>query len=258
MPNKRFRSAALTAVVVLLLGVGLAACGGGGDDEEADATTTTAAPATTTTTAPAFDPGGGDTTDTTTGSDIGDDQRAAIEDFMSNVQTDTGAEDTGETYTFTSISDETGQLTVEAPEEWSDVDGRVATLGNLTLPDLRASTDMDAYNSSYDVPGFEFRATSDSTTGDPRAVLNEYAQRSSQDCAEDLGAQSYSDPLYTGVSQVFANCGGSGASFVWTVVQPIDTSDGDYIAVVGVQILSDADIEALGHILDTFVVTPAG
>lgn len=256
MPSKRTRSVATTAIVVLLLGLGLAACGGGGDDEDA-ATTTTAAPETTTTTAPAFDPGD-DTGSTDTTVAVGDDQRAAIEDFMSSVQTDTGAEDTGETYTFTSISDETGQLTVEAPEEWSDVDGRVATLGNLTLPDLRASTDMDAYNSSYDVPGFEFRATSDSTTGDPRAVLNEYAQRSSQDCAEDLGVQSYSDPLYTGVSQVFADCGGSGASFVWTVVQPIDTSDGDYIAVVGVQILSDADIEALGHILDTFVVTPAG
>ena len=255
MSNKRTRSMALTATVVLLLGLGLAACGGGGDDEDA-ATTTTAAPETTTTTAEAFDPGEG--TDTTEASAIeGDDQRAAIEDFMSEVQTDTGAEDTGETYTFVPIEDETGQLTVEAPSEWSDVDGRVATLGNLTLPDLRASTDMEEYNASFDVPGFEFRATADSSTGDPRAVLNEYAVRSEGSCSEDLGVQAYSDPLYTGVSQVFANCGGSGASFVWTVVQPIDTSDGDYIAVVGVQILSDADIEALGRILDTFVVTPS-
>lgn len=254
MSSKRTRSMALTAIVVLLLGVGLAACGGG-DDEDA-ATTTTAAPETTTTTAVAFDPG--DETDTTEAATIeGEDQRAAIEDFMSSVQSDTGAEDTGETYTYASISDDTGQLTVDAPTEWSDVDGRVATLGNLTLPDLRASTDMEQYNASFDVPGFEFRATADSSTGDPRAVLNEYAIRSEGSCSEDLGVQAYSDPLYTGVSQVFANCGGSGASFVWTVVQPIDTSDGDYIAVVGVQILSDADIEALGHILDTFVVTPS-
>lgn len=252
MPSKRTRSMALTAIIVLLLGLGLAACGGG-DDESAP--TTTASPETTTT-APAFDPGGG--TDTTEASTIeGEDQRAAIEDFMSEVQTDTGAEETGEAYTFVPIEDETGQLAVEAPAEWSDVDGRVATLGNLTLPDLRASTDMEQYNASFDVPGFEFRATSDSTTGDPRAVLNEYAIRSEQSCGEDLGVQAYSDPLYTGVSQVFADCGTSGASFVWTVVQPIDTSDGDYIAVVGVQVLSDADIEALGHILDTFVVTPA-
>ena len=257
MPNKRFRSAALTAVVVLLLGVGLAACGGGGDDEEADATTTTAAPATTTTTAPAFDPGGGDTTDTTTGSDIGDDQRAAIEDFMSNVQTDTGVEDTGEAYTYTTLTDDTGQLTVDAPAEWADVDGRTAALGTLTLPDVRASTDLEQYNATFDVPGFQFTATSDSTTGDPRAALNEEAIRFANVC-EPQEVQSYSDPLYTGVSQVFANCGSSGAAFVWTAVQPIDTSDGDYIALVGVQILSDADVEALGHILDTFVVTPAG
>ena len=257
MPNKRFRSAALTAVVVLLLGLGLAACGGGGDDE-ADATTT-APPETTTTTAVAFEPDGGetDTTDTTDTTVVGDDQRAAIEDFMSNVQTDTGVDDTGEAYTYTTLTDDTGQLSVEAPAEWTDVDGRTATLGTLTLPDVRASTDLEQYNATFDVPGFQFTATSDSTTGDPRAVLNEEAIRFANVC-EPQDVQSYSDPLYTGVSQVFANCGSSGAAFVWTAVQPIDTSDGDYIALVGVQILSDADVEALGHILDTFVVTPAG
>ena len=257
MPNKRFRSAALTAVVVLLLGLGLAACGGGGDDE-ADATTT-APPETTTTTAVAFEPDGGetDTTDTTDTTVVGDDQRAAIEDFMSNVQTDTGVDNTGEAYTYTTLTDDTGQLSVEAPAEWTDVDGRTATLGTLTLPDVRASTDLEQYNATFDVPGFQFTATSDSTTGDPRAVLNEEAIRFANVC-EPQDVQSYSDPLYTGVSQVFANCGSSGAAFVWTAVQPIDTSDGDYIALVGVQILSDADIEALGHILDTFVVTPAG
>lgn len=256
MPSKRFRSVALTFVAVVLLGVGLAACSGG-DDESADSTTTEA-PAETTTTVAVFDPGDDSTTTTgDTASPEGDDQRAAIDDFMSGIQEDTGAEAATESYTFERIEDETGQLSVEAPTEWSDVDGRVATLGNLTLPDLRASTDMDEYNASFDVPGMEFRATSDSSTGDPRAVLAEYASRSEGSCTEDLGVQSYSDPLYTGVSQVFTGCGGAGASFVWTVVQPIDTTDGDYIAVVGVQILSDADIEALGRILETFVVTPA-
>lgn len=255
MPNKRFRSVALTAVVVLLLALGLAACGGGDDDNAEDATTTTTeAPEATTTTAEAFEPDDGGDDESAI---EGDDQRAAIEDFMNSVQQDTGVEDTGEAYTYVSISDDTGQLTVDAPAEWSDVDGRVATLGTLTLPDVRASTDLEAYNNTFDVPGFQFTATSDSSTGDPRAVLNEYTVRFSQACnPEDV--QSYSDPLYTGVSQVFGDCGSSGAAFVWTAVQPIDTSDGDYIAVVGVQILSDADIEALGHILDTFVVTPAG
>ncbi len=255
MPNKRFRSAALTAVAVLLLGLGLTACGGGGDDE-ADSTTT-APPETTTTTAVAFDPDEGeDTTDTTSGIE-GDDQRAAIEDFMSNVQTDTGVEDTGEAYTYTSIADDTGQLTVEVPTEWSDVDGGILPLLGLQLPDVRASTDLAEYNATFDVPGMQFTATDDSSTGDPRRVLGVLTDRFSNAC-EPQEVQSYSDPLYTGVSQVLANCGSSGAAFVWTVVQPIDTSDGDYIAAVGVQVLSDADIEALGHILDTFVVTPSG
>lgn len=252
MPSKRTRSTALTLVAVLLLGVGLAACGGG--DDEAATTTTTEAPETTTTTAVAFDPGGSDTTDTTSGSD--DDQQAAIDEFMSSVQSDTGAA-SGEAYTYTSISDDTGQLTVDAPAEWSDVDGAINENFTPPIPDVRASTDLEAYNSNYTVPGFQFTATASSTTGDPDAVMDEFAARTGQDC-DSQGRQPYADPLYTGVSEIFTTCGGDpNASFVWTVVEPIDTSDGDYIASVGVQILSDADIEALGHILDTFVVTPA-
>lgn len=250
MSHKRTRSLALTSIVVLLLGLGLAACGGG-DEDAAPATTTTAAPETTTTTAVAFDPGEG--TDTTSAEG---DQRAAIEDFMSSVQSDTGAA-SGEAYTYTSISDDTGQLTVDAPAEWSDVDGAINENFTPPIPDVRASTDLEAYNANYTVPGFQFTATASSTTGDPDAVMDEFAARTGQDC-DSQGRQPYADPLYTGVSEIFTSCGGDpNASFVWTVVEPIDTSDGDYVASVGVQILSDADIEALGHILDTFVVTPA-
>ena len=250
MSHKRTRSLALTSIVVLLLGLGLAACGGG-DDDAATTTTTTAAPETTTTTAVAFDPGEG--TDTTSAEG---DQRAAIEDFMSSVQSDTGAA-SGEAYTYTSISDDTGQLTVDAPAEWSDVDGAINENFTPPIPDVRASTDLEAYNANYTVPGFQFTATASSTTGDPDAVMDEFAARTGQDC-DSQGRQPYADPLYTGVSEIFTSCGGDpNASFVWTVVEPIDTSDGDYVASVGVQILSDADIEALGHILETFVVTPA-
>lgn len=244
-----------TALVVLFLGVGLAACGGGGDEAATTTTTTTAPPETTTTTAAVFDPGDSTDTTDTTDSGGGSDQQAAIDDFTNGL-TDEIAPEQAAGYTFATISDDTGQLTVEAPAEWTDVDGRTATLGNITLPDVRASTDLEAYNTTYAVPGFEFRATSDSSTGDPGSVLDVYAERTSEDC-DRLDRQAYADPLYTGVSQTFTNCGAAGAAFVWTVVQPIDTSDGDYIAVVGVQILSDADIDALGHILDTFVVTPA-
>lgn len=255
MPNQRFRSVALTFVVVLLLGAGLAACGGGDDDESADATTTTEAPETTTTTAEVFDPGDEDTDELD--SPEGDDQRAAIDDFMSGIQSETNAEAADESYTFTSISDDTGQLTVEAPAEWSEVDGAINSNFTPPIPDVRASTDLEAYNSTYSVPGFQFTATANSTTGDPGLVMDEFAIRTGQDC-DRLDRQGYADPLYTGVSQVFTNCGGDpNASFVWTVVEPIDISDGEYIAVVGVQILDDADIEALGRILDTFVVTPA-
>ena len=252
MISKRVRSLALVLVAVLFMGAGLAACGG--DDDDAASTTTTEAEEETTTTTEAeeFDPGEDEGEDE--GEEGEGDQREAIEEFTDGLNDEIDPEES-EGYTFVSLEDDTGQLTVEAPEEWSDVDGRTSTLGTLTLPDIRASTDLEQYNSTFDVPGFQFTATADSTTGDVDAVLDEYAVRFSESC-DRLDRQPYDDPLYTGVSQVFENCGGTPNGFVWVVVEPKDTSDGFYIASVGVQIVTDADIDALGQILDTFVVTP--
>lgn len=239
MIPKRLRALALVLVAVLFMGVGLAACG---DDDDTDATTTTEEEEEETTTTTEEE-------DEDEGDDEGDDQEDAIREFTDELDSEIQPEESEDTYTFVEVTDDTGQLTAEAPAEWSEVDGAVGPFG----PDVRASTDLAAYNTSYDVPGFQFTATIESTTGDPNRVLDELALRTSEDC-DRLDRQPYSDPVYTGVSQVFENCVGSGASFVWVAVEPADEA---YIAVVGVQVLSDADIDALGHILDTFLVTPA-
>jgi hypothetical protein len=243
--TKRLRSLAFVLVAVLLMGVGLAACG---DDDDTAATTTTEAEEeeeeeTTTTTE--------SDEDEDEGEDEGDEdgQQAAVDDFINELDSELDPEAATDGYTFVELTDDTGQLTVSAPAEWSDVDGALGTFG----PDIRASTDLDAYNTSYDVPGFQFTATIQSTTGDVNRVLDELALRTSQDC-DRLDREPYSDPVYTGVSQIFENCVGTeGASFVWVAVEPADEA---YIAVVGVQVLTEADTEALGEILNTFLVTP--
>jgi len=249
--SKQIRALALVLVALLMMG-GLAACGG----DDSASSSTTQARQTTTTTAAVFNPGSGSTDTTNTTQAGGNDQQQAINNFMSGLNSEISPDQTGDTYTFTQLTDDTGQLTVEAPQEWTDVDGRVGHIGNLTLPDIQASTDLSQYRSGFDVPGFEFAATDQSSTGDVNRVLDEYVRRFSQTC-DRSDRQDYDDPLYTGVFQVFTNCGGTSNGFVQTVVEPKDTTDGFYIASVGVQVTSQADIDALGHILDTFVVTPS-
>jgi hypothetical protein len=235
-------------LLALLLGFGLivAACGGGddsGDDDDSDSTTTTEEE-TTTTEEPE------DTTTTTATDDtVADDDRDdaigdfgdEVEDSLGDVPTDT------DTYgEYVSVTDDSGFLTVDVPSAWTDVDGRAGTFG----PDVTASTDVQAFFQTYDVSGLEFQATDIQTNQAPDEVLTAVSTGQASQCTS-LGRQPYSDPLYTGVSEVFQDCAGTDTDFVWLAFEPADLS---FHGVVGVQITNAADIEALEHALDTFVV----
>ena len=254
MIPKRLRSLAFVLVAVLFLGVGLAACG---DDDDSAATTTTAAEeeeeTTTTTEAEQFDPDEGDEGE----NQADEDQQEAIDEFTSGLEDELDTETADEGYTFETVEDETGQLVVSIPTEWSDRElGESSATGGPQIfgPQIIASTDVASYNEGFEVPGMQFVATDDSTTGDPNAILDELDRIVEQAC-DDSVRQPYSDTVFTGISETFENCGNTGASFVWVAAEPADES---FVSVVGVQVLSDADIEALNEILGSFNVFPAG
>lgn len=143
------------------------------------------------------------------------------------------------------VEDDSGTLSVEVPVEWSDVNGEAGLFG----PDVVASTDVDTFLSDFSVPGVEFQAT---TLGNdtPEEVLETLSGGFASSC-EAGPVQPYADPLYTGVSRNYLNCAGTDTAFVWVAVEP---DDGSFIAIVGIQILEARDIEALGRVLDTFIV----
>ena len=236
-------------LLALLLGFGLivAACGGGDDsgDDDGDSTTTTEEE-TTTTEEPE------DTTTTTEATDdtveSGDDREDAIGDFGDEVEDSLGDVPTDtDTYgEYVSVTDDSGFLTVDVPAAWTDVDGRAGTFG----PDVTASTDVQAFFQTYDVSGLEFQATDIQTNQTPEEVLTAVSTGQAAQCTS-LGRQDYSDPLYTGRSEVFQDCAGTTTDFVWLAFEPADLS---FHGVVGVQITNAADIEALERALDTFVV----
>jgi hypothetical protein len=234
-------------MLALLLGFGLvvAACGGGddsGDDDNADDTTTTTEEETTTTEEPE------DTTTTTEADDDSDERDDAIGDFGDSVEDSLGdvPSDTTTYGEYVSVSDDSGFLSVDVPAVWSDVDGREGLFG----PDVTASTDVQAFFQTYDVSGLEFQATDIQTNQTPDEVLTDVSEGQAGQCTS-LGRQDYSDPLYTGRSEVFQDCAGTETDFVWLAFEPADLS---FHGVVGVQITNEADIEALERALDTFVV----
>ena len=61
----------------------------------------------------------------------------------------------------------------------------------------------------------------------------------------------YSDPLYTGLSQVFGGCGGTDTRLVLVVATPEDRS---FAIVVTIQVVTDRDVTVVDGIIDTFQV----
>ena len=234
-------------LLALLAGFALlvAACGGddgGGasnDDEQEDTTTTT------TEDEPA------DTTTTTEAEDEDDDDREdAIDDFGDDVEEDLEDVPTDEpAYTeYVPVTDDSGYLTVNVPVEWSDVDGAPGLFG----PNVLASTDVEAWLTGYEVPGIWFEATDIQTGQTNDQILTAISQAQGQASAcTSLGRQPYEDTAYVGVSETFQDCGGTETDFLWLAFSPPDNR---FHGVVGVQIFSTADVDAVEEALATFVV----
>jgi serine protease Do len=151
---------------------------------------------------------------------------------------------------YSMITDDSGSLQMEVPVEWNDVDGGVWQIEDRLIGyAVSASSDLDGFINSYATPGVFFGASA--------ALVQEYDVNGLLDDTgfEDectySGREEYDDGVYVGAYDLYADCGPTGSSVVSTVAMP---EDGAFLVWVVVQIVSDADIEALGRIIDTFQV----
>ena len=245
----------LAALFALLLVAG--ACGGDDDDDATDDDDTEEAEDQTEAEEETDDET--DETDSTDGDGDtetvgGEEREEAISEFADSMAADAGVDTGASAYTYSEVTDATGSLTVAIPDQWVDFDpdpplgtyGAALDFGPL----LVSSPDLDAFIEGYTVPGMAFTATSASTTQSTQAVLEALAADVNvSGCETVTPPEPYSDPLYTGQSQLYTDCGD--ASFIWIAVEDVEQS---FIAVVGVQLLTDADIEALETIIGTFRV----
>lgn len=180
------------------------------------------------------------------------DELEPYESLASEVQSQSGGSlPTGSSYTsYTTITDDSGQLQVEVPAEWSQVQGTPLVLADGTElgPQIIAAGDLQVYASSYNVPGMEFAATASSAEFTTTSLLD--AVGPSAECTS-AGREPYDDGLYTGEMELWQSCGGTGTQVVTIAAEP---AGGEFIAVLFVQIVSEADLEALDRIIQTFRV----
>jgi hypothetical protein len=144
---------------------------------------------------------------------------------------------------FVSISDETGQITVEVPAVWDDIS---IIINNEFGPSIVASTDIAGFLGGWENPGLLVEASSFFDPGDLETVIAE-ADFAAFCVAEDL--QPYVSAEHTGLYRVWTDCGGVGAVLVSAVVTP--TSD-DLLIRLLVQALETRDLDAADRLLASF------
>ncbi|MCG8347202.1 MAG: trypsin-like peptidase domain-containing protein [Chloroflexales bacterium] len=177
--------------------------------------------------------------------------RALEETFsFANIPVDDGsAASYEEYYTF---SDDTNSLSVEIPSAWSDtsfgtwLDSDQEVEGGIALS---AAPSLSGFLESWTTPGMFLGASRPLAQQIGAAELLDN-NNFSDSCTYD-GRQEYSDSLYTGLYDVWKDCGGTETVFLVVAFAPQDNS---FLGLVEVQVVTDADLEALDHILDTFVV----
>ncbi len=158
-----------------------------------------------------------------------------------------GGDQSGGAYAeYVSVVDDTGTISVTVPAEWADVDGSPIELAEgVSSASIVAAPDRQGFATTWAVPGMEFIADPVLLEFGPEQMLDLVAP---VDCVSE-GRGDYDDGSFAGLYEVFASCGGSTTSYY--VVATV-SADGGYGVLVTVQVVSDADLEALDVVLRTF------
>jgi serine protease Do len=157
---------------------------------------------------------------------------------------------------YVTVTDDFGAIQIDIPAEWTEVDGSAwpGEDGEVIGASIYAAANLDSFINSWSEPGVIFNVSDDlARLGGYVQLLDFQRERWIQQCELD-NRYDYEDALYRGKFDVFENCGGpGGATYLSLTAVPIEDPTA-FLILVEVQILSDADLDALEQILNTFVV----
>jgi len=153
--------------------------------------------------------------------------------------------DGGDTYTsYDLVNDETDSVAVEIPTAWTERDGGFnAEFGESIF----ASTDLVAFQDTWDVPGIILERSDERTSADIDDVLDIW----DLDCDDSNGRSDFAtdDGVFTGKWEIWTDCGGTAAAAITLAVSP---PSGDSVVRMFIQMVTNADIDAAERALATF------
>jgi serine protease Do len=153
-------------------------------------------------------------------------------------------------YEYAEVYDDDGVLVMQIPTTWTDINGSGWNIDDEFVGNaIIAAPNLNGFYSTWDTPGVFFGASEVLLDRmDPGDLLNPTAF--SNECTFD-DQYDYEDAVYTGAYNLWLNCGGTDTAFVELEAYPADES---FVVLVQIQIVTDADLDALDTILATFDV----
>ncbi|PZQ92127.1 MAG: serine protease [Leifsonia xyli] len=145
---------------------------------------------------------------------------------------------------FSTVSDDSGTVSMSVPSEWSDVDGASVTGGDgRTWYSAAASSDLSGFQSSFTTSGAQLLATDASLTAEDALAMFDFSSQ----CSVTTASGAYDDGYYAGVYNEF-DCAGS-----YELVLATQDSGGTGTLVLIAQLNSDYEKETvLKQLINTF------
>ena len=177
-------------------------------------------------------------------------QSYSLADEVTDTNQGQSGDDSGYT-DYTTISDTQGIFSVEVPVEWNDINEGDWEFDNEKVgARLWASTDLDGFADNWGIPGLILSySTSLPATMTEEELLDAFDL---SDTCKDGGRDKLPDGELVGVYQYWEKCSDVNGAAMVVVLTP--AAGRDYYAVVEVYAPTQADLDAMDHILSTFLV----
>jgi serine protease Do len=153
---------------------------------------------------------------------------------------------------YVQVTDDSGALTMAIPAEWSDATGDAWVVDDRVVGGtISAAGNLQAFYETWTEPGVFFGASRVlAQTMNEQNMLDHDANDFSADCTYE-GRNPYQDAVYKGLYDYYTNCGGMGTTLI--VLSAVPENRG-FLILLQVQVVSQADLEALDKILNSFEV----
>ncbi|WP_350226788.1 PDZ domain-containing protein [Naasia aerilata] len=155
-----------------------------------------------------------------------------------------GAGDPG---SFATVVDDSGSLAVDVDDSWELNTSTFDAFDGASYARIEASPDLDAYNSSWDVPGLSVVASNaaGSTPDDWFALYQDVADSSG--CTLD-SEDAFDDGVHDATYRYYTGCGGKADFLVLSGY----SKAGDYLVTLSFTMLTDADVDAMNRAVGSF------